>query len=116
MRGRRDVLLRVRIDGKEELWIGVLDGHPIQSHGHAVLLGANDVALTLHGDVGEDVNDLTLGAHSTAACRTAHAIALANAHAMVRGVVNVIPVQGDVVVISGLPSVDGVLTLKSAVH
>ena len=50
-----------------EILIRILQREAHQGVADAVLLGANDVSLPLHGDVGDDIDHLLTGAHCTLA-------------------------------------------------
>ena len=92
------VLLPSRVNRQPEVGVRVLNSQTVERHRNPVLLGPDDGALTLHGDVGEDVDDGFLRSHRTTAGRAPDAVALASAHAAsaLSAEVDVVTVQGHV--------------------
>ena len=100
-----DTLFRRLVD-LPEVGILVLEREAHQRVADAVLLGADDVALTLQGDVGDDVDNLLSGAHRALGGTAAHAEAFAGAD--VPGI-HILALQRNIVLVRAVPGVDRLL-------
>ena len=104
-----DALLRRLVDCPE-INVRILDGQPHQRIADAVLLGADDVPLALHGDVGDDVDNLPAGAHRPLGGTAAHAEAFPGSDVPA---IHILALQRNIVLVRAVPGVDRLLLFES---
>ena len=110
------ILLPGRVDGEPEVGVRVLHREAVDRTRHTGLLSPHDGPLTLHGDVGQDVDHRLARAHRALAGGPAHLIALAGAVALLGAEVQVVALQGHVGLVGVLPVGDRVGGLEAAGH